>query len=91
MQRTGRPMAAPLPKPPAPAAGGAQLSAAQHDAIRRAFIEYLGPIGDLVYDEHRGANKPIDKLLADLASEIPDGRNAEQFLTQIRERLKTLG
>lgn len=60
-------------------------------ALRQLLIEYLGPIGDLVFEEHRERADSADTLVANLAQEIPDGRNAERFLTQARALLQSVG
>lgn len=66
---------------------GAYLSQGRHAVLRRLSIEYLGPIGEFVYDECREiAGTPKD-LLAALAQEIPDKRNAARFLVQARSAL----
>jgi hypothetical protein len=65
----------------------ASLSRAQNDLIRKLFIEYLGPIGEFIYEEHQQERGTMEKLLTALAKEIPDRHNAEQFLSQVRTRL----
>lgn len=71
-------------KPPA----ALSLSAVQGNIIRSAVIEHLGPMGDFVYDEHREACSSLEALLGKLAGEIPDKRNADRFLHQVRAALK---
>lgn len=68
---------------------GISLSPAQDKALRKLFIEYLGPIGEFVYDEHREASDTHKKLLAGLAREIPDPRNADRFLAQAKSILQS--
>lgn len=74
---------------PAPAGSpGVSLSKAQDDAIRHILIEYMGPVGDIIYDEHRYTAKSIDLMLADLAEEIPDTHNAAQFIIRANRHVK---
>lgn len=89
--RCGQPTPA---TPAAPAAGvhegvsdGISLSPSQDVALRRLFIEHIGPIGEFVYDEHRETSDTPKKLLAGLAREIPDPRNADRFLAQAKSIL----
>lgn len=59
----------------------------QSKALRQLLIEYLGPIGDLVYEEHKATAESADALVANLAREIPDRGNADRFLAQARSVL----
>lgn len=60
----------------------------QSKALRQLLIEYLGPIGDLVYEEHREAAESAAALVANLAREIPDRGNADRFLSQAQSILQ---
>lgn len=60
----------------------------QSRALRQLLIEYLGPIGDLVYEEHRETAESAEALVANLAREISDRGNADRFLTQARSLLQ---
>lgn len=86
LYRSGQ--SAPSPQPvsakgvPDRTSTGATLSQAQHAALRRLLIEYVGPMGEFVYDEHRETSETPKDLLAALAQEILDKRNAGRFLTQ---------
>lgn len=71
-----------------PASPDVSLSKAQEEAIRRLLIEYMGPIGDIIYDEHRNAAKSLEQLLTTLAEEIPDAHNAAQFIIRVNRHLK---
>lgn len=66
---------------------GMSLSSTQDAALRRLFIEYLGPVGEFVYEEHRETCDTRKKLLTGLAREIPDPRNADRFLAQAKSIL----
>lgn len=64
------------------------LAREQSRALRQLLIEYLGPIGDLVYEEHRETAESADMLVANLAREITDRGKAERFLAQARSLLQ---
>lgn len=66
---------------------GAYLSQAQHVALRSLLIEYLGPMGEFVYDEYRETISTPKDLLAALAQEILDKRNAARFLVEAKSLL----
>ncbi len=70
----------------APSAAG--LTEAHHMVIRKTLIDFLGPIADLVYEEHQRPNQSPESLLRSLAGEIPDGRRAQEFVAQVRQRLR---
>lgn len=59
----------------------------QSKVLRQLLIEYLGPIGDLVYEEHRETAESAAALVSNLAREITDSRNAERFLAQAHSLL----
>jgi hypothetical protein len=82
LDRAGHPV--PAASKAATGASVAALSQAQHVAIKKALIEYLGPIGEFVYEEHQQTSGTPKNLLTNLAREIPDGSNAEQFLAKAR-------
>ncbi len=85
--------AAPRPQPAAAGSAGASgdrassLSPAAHRAISDVLTDYLGPIATLIYEEHRDHDQSVDALLAALATEIPDGRRAQEFLAAVRQKL----
>jgi hypothetical protein len=66
----------------------AALSAAQQQWIRQAFIHYMGPIANLVYEDHQHPDQTVDSMLIKLSAEIPDTRRAAEFLTLARQRLQ---
>lgn len=90
LQRVGhRPsLAKPSQFPTQPGANGVSLSKAQDQAIRNILIEYMGPVGEIVYDEHRHTAKSVDLLLTNLAEEIPDTHNAAQFMIRASRHAK---
>lgn len=65
------------------------LTQTQHKTICRALIEHLGPIGEFVYEEHQQACTSLDTLLNALANEIPDRRNGDRFIADVRAALTT--
>jgi hypothetical protein len=67
------------------------LPPAQSRALRQLVIEYLGPIGDLVLEEHMAAAGSADSLLKGLAAEISDRRRAATFLERARPLLSDPG
>jgi hypothetical protein len=67
------------------------LPAAAHQAIRQSLTHDLGPIADLVYEEHRAADPPLETMLLQLAAEIPDSKQATEFLALVRRRLQQTG
>lgn len=79
---------APVGKAAADGSSSLALSKEQDKAIRRLLIEYLGPIGDLVFDEHRESAESPDQLVENLAREITDRGNAERFAAQARSLLQ---
>jgi hypothetical protein len=87
LRRAG--LAAPPPAAKASDAPSAiSLTAAQHMVIRRTLIDFLGPIADLVYEEHQRPNQSLKNLLGSLAGEFSDSRRAQEFITQVHQRLQ---
>ena len=66
----------------------AGLSAAEHQLIRQTLVNYLGPIADFVYEEHCRADPSVESLLTQLSAEIPDRRQAAEFLARVRQQLQ---
>lgn len=79
--------AAPKPLQQAAEARPAYLTREQQAALLQLLIEFLGPIGDLVFDEHHQASASAEALIDNLAQEIADGRRAEQFIERARSLL----
>lgn len=87
LSRAGDGAAAPKSLTAAAADRPAYLGRDQQEALRTLLIEYLGPIGDFVFDEHHQASRTAEALIANLAQEIADGRRAEQFMARARSLL----
>jgi hypothetical protein len=66
----------------------AALSSAQQQLIRQTLIHYLGPIANLVYEDHQLPDQTVESMLIKLSAEIPDTRRAAEFLTLVRQRLQ---
>jgi hypothetical protein len=69
----------------------ASLSAEERHMIRQALVNYLGPIGNLVYDDYQQSDRTVASMLIKLSTEIPDGQRAADFLALVRKRLSRLG
>jgi hypothetical protein len=87
LSRSGDGGAVPKPLQQAAESRPAYLAREQQEALRQLLIEYLGPIGDFVFDEHHQASASAEVLIANLAQEIADGRRAEQFIARARSLL----
>lgn len=87
LARSGDGAAAPKPLKAAAESRPAYLSRDQQEALRQLLIEYLGPIGDFVFDEHHQTSASAEALITNLAQEIADGRRAEQFIARARALL----
>lgn len=93
LQRAGLPPTVGRPSqfPAQAGAHGVSLSKAQDDAIRHILIEYMGPVGDIIYDEHRYTAKSVELMLTNLSEEIPDTHNAAQFIIRANRYVKITG
>lgn len=89
LSRAGGDLSAAPEMPAVAAANSFSLPREQSKALRQLLIEYLGPIGDLVYEEHRETAESANMLVANLAREITDRGNAERFLAQAQSLLQS--
>lgn len=71
--------AAPAPAPPR---GPGVVSTAQAAQLEKLLIQYIGPIGEIVFAEHAARAGNAKALIAVLAGEIPDQAQAAQFIRE---------
>src|SRR5262245_12886342 len=55
--------------------------------IEAELVEYLGPMGRVVFDEHMATASTVAALIESLAREFSDPTKAAQFKERIRERI----
>jgi hypothetical protein len=69
---------------------GFSLSPAQQAGLKRVLIEYLGPMGGFVFDEHMESSNSLKELVKALSAEIANQHDARKFLELARDLLRQL-
>ena len=92
LEAAAGPSPGPSPAPAAPAPGGYDAGPAVA-ALKALFVEFIGPIGPMVFDDVRGRlgtpRRPedLEQLVNGLASELGGAAEAARFKQAARQRL----
>ena len=54
------------------------------DKTRELFTDYVGPIADVIFEEHSGKNHSLDSLIGTLSSYIDNDSDKKAFINAVK-------